>query len=163
MKSFLEIFFVTAVSHECIRYCKRHIDISKDDRNPDDIVYEAATLSSDFAPKIGKDQFVSHSTSWRYERDGSIYLTYLVYSEYLNFGEYKSNILSINDMEMSQSASATKPRPENLKEKHVVWHGMRHLSHLVENSPGGIFHTTIGSKSQLLFSKILPALAMKIN
>jgi len=163
MKNFLEIFFISALSHECIRYCKRHIDISNDARNPDDIVYEAATLSSDSDPMIGKDRFLSHSTSWRYEHDGSIYLTYLVYSEDINFGDYKSNVLFVNDMKLSYSSSATKPRPENLKENHVICHGMRHLCHLIENSPGDMFHNIIGSKSQLLFSKILPTLAMKLN
>jgi|GEM_PF-4478558 len=36
-------------------------------------------------------------------------------------------------------------------------------SNLIENSPGDMFRYIIGSKSQLLFTQILPTLAMKLN
>jgi hypothetical protein len=162
MKSYLEIFFVTAESHECIQYFKMHIDITDDVRNPDEIIFDPAKISSAAVPAIRQNTFISHSTSWRYEYDGSIYLTYLIYSEYIDFGRFEAKLLSLKDMEISKSSAPDRPRPVNITEEHIVSHGMRHLSYLVSHSPDDFFSHVINGKSRLLFSRITPALAVKI-
>ena len=163
MKIYLEIFFVCAESHECIQYCKIHIDITDDICNPDEIVFKSVKQPSDLIPLVCGDQFISHSTSWRYEYDSSIYLTYLIYSEHIDFRNVKSKTLSLKDMVITHGSAPDRPRPPNIMEEHILSHGMCHLSYLVRHSPGGMFKNIIRSKSKLLFSQIAPVLAGKIN
>ena len=163
MKSYLEVFFVSAASHESIQYFRMHIDITDDVRNPDEIILDPAKIPSYSIPAIRQNTFISHSTSWRYEHDGSIYLTYLISSEYIDFGRFQSKLLSLKDMEISKSSASDRPRPFNITEEHIVSHGMRHLSYLVNHSPEDVFSNIMSGRSKLLFSRITPAPAEKIN
>jgi hypothetical protein len=162
MKTYLEIFTASFEDDCVVRYAKAILDISDDIRNPDEIVQEAVNNPSKCMPQVSCSTYISHSTSWRYESDGSIYLTYLVFSDQADFSRVLSETLQMHDMHISPSVAADKPRPKEIREEHVISHGMRHLSHLVNDSGQNIYRSALSNKSLSLFARIGALLAGKI-
>jgi hypothetical protein len=161
MKCYLEIFVTSFEGDEHIRYSRMVIDISDDASNPDDIVQELVNPPLDNMPKLSGSRYISHSTSWRYEYDGSIYLTYLVFSEGADFSRSTSEILPVHDMIVPRGGAPERPRPADIHEKYIISHGMRHLAYLVDDTDG-IYQSMLSSKSLLLFGKVGLSLAGKI-
>lgn len=159
MKSYIEIF-TASFEDKLLRYTKMVIDISAETRNPDEVVQALIMLPSENMPRISK-RYISHSTSWRYEYDGSIYLTYLVFSEGADFSRSTSEILPVHDMIVPRGGAPERPRPADIHEKYIISHGMRHLAYLVDDTDG-IYQSMLSSKSLLLFGKVGLSLAGKI-
>ncbi|MBA4373587.1 MAG: hypothetical protein C0402_12105 [Thermodesulfovibrio sp.] len=162
MRNNLEIFIASFDENAAVRYSRIVIDISEDVRNPDEIVKEEIRKPSQCTPQIVCSRYISHSTSWRYEADGSIYLTYLVFSDHADFTYVSSDTLQIHDMQIPPAASAENPRPNDIKEEHVISHGMRHLSHLVNESKQEMYRSALSNKSLSLFARIGALLAGKL-
>jgi iron complex transport system ATP-binding protein len=115
MNCYLEIFFTTFVSEDFLGYSKKVLDITYDNRDPDEIVLEVITNRRNGMPSILGNKFISHSTSWRYEQDGSICLTYVVFSDYIDFSGNKVYTLKMHEVEISCTNSPNRPRPQCLK------------------------------------------------
>jgi len=162
MKSYLEIFIVSFESAERVRYARMAVDISEDKRNPDAVVQGLIKAHPGDVPVVIDNKYISHSTSWRYEHNGSIYLTYVVYSEHVDFHGARTKSLSLHDMDIPQTDSPERPRPDVIMEKHVLSHGMSHLCHLVKTSPDNTFAGILSPDSRILFFRMLPVLAGKI-
>lgn len=162
MKCNLEIFFVSFYKNSIIRYSKIVVDITYDIRNPDEIVQEIITKSAQYMPCIVCNKYISHSTSWRYEEDGSIYLTYIVFSDDANFSNLFSNTLQIHEMEIPKPTSAKKPRPKKILEKHIVSHGIRHIAYLINNPGLKIYRDLLNKETVAFFKKIEGDFAGKI-
>jgi hypothetical protein len=163
MKCYLEIFVTSFEGDEHIRYSRMVIDISDDASNPDDIVQELVNPPLDNMPKLSGSRYISHSTSWRYEYDGSIYLTYMVYSDSVDFQRVSTKTLFFHEMTISQSEAPERPRPGVIKEEHIVSHGMRHLCHLIMSSPAHMFDGVLSPRSRSLFHRMHPILAGKVS
>lgn len=162
MRTHLEIFTASFEDDDVVRYAKATLDISGDIRNPDEIVQEVIKDPSHRVPHVRCDTYISHSTSWRHESDGSIYLTYLVFSDHADFSSVLSDTLHVYDMRISPSVAADKPRPKEIRVEHVISHGMRHLSHLVNDSGQDIYRRALSNKSLSLFARIGSLLAGKL-
>jgi hypothetical protein len=163
MKVVLEIFVATLASGDSIAYVKRNIDITGDIRDPDEIVNEVMQNSLDVASMVRTDAYIVHSTSWRYESDGSLLLTYMVYSEQVNFTGNSHRLVCIRDVRMPSSRDCLRPRPNRIEEEHVVVHGIRHLSFLFLNASDGFSADKLGANSKSFFSTMAVGLAGKIN
>ena len=163
MKIFLEIFIATLASGESIAYTKRNIDITGDIRDPDEIVNEIIQNSLDVSRMVRTNAYIVHSTSWRYESDGSLLLTYMVYSEQLNFTGNNHRLLNVRDVRMPSSRDSLRPRPHRIEEEHVVVHGMRHLSFLLLNACDGLSADKLGPQSRSFLSTLAVSLAGKIG
>jgi hypothetical protein len=132
MKVRLEIFLATLAGDTTVRYVVHRHDITHKPRNPDDLVL-ALTFNKNAGPvAISKEHCYIHSTSWRYEHDGSIILTYLVYSDRMEFQDNVGSVLKLEDASVTVSEDATRPRPAILMEQQIVVHGIRHLSYLAK-------------------------------
>lgn len=162
MKTRLEIFTASFEDDAAVRYARALLDISDDIRNPDEIVQELIKGPAYRLPQVPCNAYISHSTSWRHEPDGSICLTYLVFSDQVDFSCVLSDTLHLHDMCISPSVAADKPRPREIREEHVMSHGMRHLSYLVNDSGQDIYRRALSHKSLALFARIRALLAGKI-
>ncbi|GAB4432347.1 MAG: hypothetical protein OHK0040_02300 [bacterium] len=162
MNCYLEIFIVSFDKNYDIRYSKIVIDITSDIRNPDDIVNEIITTWSQVKKCFECDKYISHSTSWRYEEDGSIYLTYIVFSDKINFAGVLSNTLQIQGIEIPQPTSAKKPKPKEISEKHIVSHGIRHIAYLVKHPKCELYRNSLDNETIVLLKKIEVTLAGKL-
>jgi hypothetical protein len=163
MKIFLEIFIATLAPGESIAYTKKNVDITGNIRDPDEIVNEIIQNPLDEMPMVRNDAYIVHSTSWRYESDGSLVLTYMVYSEHVIFIGDNHRLLHIRDVRMPLSRDSRRPRPHRIEEEHVVLHGIRHLSFLLLTVSDGLSADSLSPKSRSFFGTMAAALGGKIT
>jgi len=154
----LEVFF-TKISKDKINYYRELIDISKKSENPDQYVDELVEkLSEKF--KIDKDRCIIHSTSWRCAHCDLVSLTYIVYSDFLDFANYQTSILPIAELSLAEG-TINEPKPVHLEEKHIVAHALRHLSMLIKKN-SNTYQPALSKESFESFKKIAINLAGKI-
>lgn len=103
-------------------------DIEED---PDEVVLKLVRAELDVTPNIIKDEFMVHSTSWRFEKPNDIFLTYIVISVEIDFGTHVTKDLYKSEMKMKVSKNLKRPRPELIEERHVISHGLAHISLLM--------------------------------
>lgn len=130
MKTILEIFYIRIVGKN-VRYQRKVANLSMKG-DPDarirSLLREKRRADSG---EIEEQEFVVHSTSWRYERPGKIMLTYAAYSDELEFktGSFKS--LSLKRLRTIQKKSH-KPRSQTELHNKVVSHAIRHIAFLIQ-------------------------------
>jgi hypothetical protein len=134
MKVRLEIFLATLVGDTTVRYVVQRHDITHKPRNPDDLVLDLAFGTTPGPVTLSRKRCYIHSTSWRYERDGAIILTYFVYSDRMKFQGDVGSVLRLEDVSITVSEDATRPRPAVLMEEQIVAHGIRHLGYLAKTN-----------------------------
>jgi len=162
MKVRLEIFLATLVGDTTVRYVVHRHDITHKPRNPDDLVLDL-TFNANAGPvTISKKNCYIHSTSWRYERDGTIVLTYFVYSDRMEFRDGVGSVLKLEDVSITVSEDATRPRPAVLMEEQIVAHGIRHLSYLAKTNNRNLLDV-ISAESLRRFKAMESLLAGKFN
>ena len=154
----LEVFFAKIYKEEIV-FVRKLVDISKKSDNPDLYVDSLVEkLSEKFS--IDKERCVIHSTSWRCAHCDLVSLTYLVYSDFLDFGKHKTNSIPITDLSLAEG-TINKPHPTHLEEKHIVSHALRHLSMLIKKNPQ-TYKPALMKHSFNSFNSIAIALAGKI-
>ena len=158
----LEVFLVNLAGENAARYIVLRKDITGDGRNPDDLVLDL-TFNTDAGPvAISRKHCYIHSTSWRYESDGAIILTYLVYSDRMEFRDNVGTVLKLEDVSVTVSEDATRPRPAVLVEEQIMVHGIRHLSYLAKTANRNLLDV-ISSESLRRFKAMDSLLAGKFN
>lgn len=131
MKTILEIFYMRIVGKN-VRYQRKVADLSRSGGDPDarirSLIHEKRRADSG---EVEEQEFVVHSTSWRYEQPGKILLTYAAYSDELEFktGTFKS--LSLKRLRTIQKQSH-KPRSQTELYNKVVSHAIRHIAFLIQ-------------------------------
>jgi hypothetical protein len=128
----LEIFF-TKIEAQTIAYFRQVLDISSETANPDSLVHRV--LEREFSGTRQCGCLMVHSTSWRHNEDGQIYLTYLVYCDHLDFGNKPVHCSTLTQVELAHNPDPRYPHPENMQEHHILSHGYRHLSFLLQQNP----------------------------
>jgi hypothetical protein len=92
MKTILEIFYVRIIGDK-VRYQRKEANLSKKGGDPagiiQSLIQEKRRASSG---KVEKKEFIVHSTSWRYARPGKVMLTYVAYSDELEFDWYVGDL-----------------------------------------------------------------------
>ena len=126
----IEIFFVSFIQNG-VKYFRLVRSLDDKNEDPDETVLKLVRAELDVTPNIIKDEFMVHTTSWRYEKPNDIYLTYLVISEKIDFGTHVTKDLYRNEMKIVININLKKPRPEVIEERHVISHGLSHISLLM--------------------------------
>lgn len=80
---------------------------------------------------IGGEEAVVHSTSWRYQPEGHVVLTYAVCPD----PEPALPSVELADLSLARGSSPTAPSPEDVRVSHVVAHALRHLAFLLVTDP----------------------------
>jgi hypothetical protein len=149
----LELFAVSlAPDGDSIVYTRRVAGLSQSPPvDPD-------TAASELASPVGRRAML-HSTSWRWEPDGTIVLTYLAYFEPNNFSAGTVTLLARKELAPVPTTNPNRPRPKVIREADVLAHGMRHLSFLVRNDRSGRLAAVLSPRSLEFFSTVADQLA----
>jgi len=130
----------------------RHLaDLSRDSSDPDTV---ARGL---IAP--GCDAAILHSTSWRWEKNGTLILTYLAFSEAPECRSAEPSRLRWSELVPPQSTDPKKPRPAEIREQDVLAHGIRHLTFLVRYSTDKRIVEALSPRSLSFFQSMCAQLA----
>ena len=110
--------------------------------------------------EVKAQEFVVHSTSWRYER-GRILLTYAAYSDELEFRKGTFQSLPLKRLRTIQKTSR-KPRSQAELQNKVVSHAMRHIAFLIQAGDQDDFTSALTPETVKVFKRIWGTLAGEV-
>jgi hypothetical protein len=155
MRVRLEVFAVgLAAEDDTIQYARRMVDLTRENVNPD---AAASAIAGEIAAPA-----VLHSTSWRWEPDGFIVLTYLAYIENAAF-HGNAVRLKWSDIAAPGPTDPLHPRPKEIREQDVLAHGIRHLSFLVRHARDGRLAASLSPRSLAFFRTMCGQLAGRLE
>ena len=161
MQTILEIFYVQIVG-DMVRYQRKQANLSQRGSNPDRVIQSfIREKHQDEAGKVKQQEFIVHSTSWRYVQPGKVILTYVAYSDELEFQKGKSHGLSLKRLRMITKTSRP-PRSKRALEKQVVSHAMRHIAFLIQTDSQSDFKSALKPETHKVFEKLWVSLAGKV-
>jgi len=148
----LEVFLVSLMDDgETVRYARLSDDLTARSVDPDGAARELAQPHG--------TAVLLHSTSWRWERDGTIVLTYLAYFERLDARGLEPVSLPRNALAPPPPTDPQRPRPAVIHEQDVLAHGIRHLSFLVRYARDERIRAVLSPRSLSFFKAVCGQLA----
>ena len=147
----LELFLVSPGEGQTIRYGRKVADLARDTKDPDTVARELLTGVCDPA--------ILHSTSWRWEKDGTLILTYLAYSEDAKCRVAEPSTLAWSEVLPPQVTDPKKPRPAEIRTQDVLAHGLRHITFLVRYSQDDRIRKALSPESLKFFRAMCGQLA----
>jgi len=147
----LEVFLVSPAADKTVAYGRLSADLSRDSADPDTVA--RSLVSPTCSPAI------LHSTSWRWEKNGTLVLTYLAFSEDPKCGRAEPSRLAWSELVPPQSTDPKKPRPAEIREQDVLTHGIRHITFLVRYSPDRRIAEVLSPQSLQFFQSMCAQLA----
>lgn len=93
---------------------------------------------------ITGDIVLIHSTSWRWEPDGRIVLTYLAWGKEGSLGD---GARRLPDLAPPGPTDPLHPRPPEIRELDPLAHGLRHLAFLLANDTDGAVAAALGPRA----------------
>jgi len=152
----LEVFVVVpAADSETIRYVRRITPLTNGNADPDAV---ARKLASGIAQPA-----ILHSTSWRWEKDGTIVLTYLAYCEAAEFRRTDTVQLPWARLAPPAATDPLHPRPAEIRDADVISHGLRHLSFLIRYARDGRLAAALSPRSLSFFRAMCGQLAGRLD
>ena len=151
----LEIFQV-ALDGRRIAYRRDLIEDCGHGRDPDSVILGHLAATG----RAGEPRFV-HSTSWRYELDGSLVLTYVALVDIGVAEDAGLRPLGEPATELPASSSPVRPRPREIREEQVIAHGLRHLAFLERE--GRVITDHVGPQAGAWLRGLTPAPAGRIG
>lgn len=160
MKTILEIFYVRIIRKN-VHYQRKQANLSKRGQKPDamirSLIQEKRRAESG---KVEEQEFVVHSTSWRYEQ-GKVILTYIAYSDELDFSKGKTKTIAMKKLR-DITRNSRKPRSKTELENKVVSHAMRHIAFLIRTGDQENFKSVLTPETIKVFEKLWVSLAGKV-
>jgi hypothetical protein len=150
-KVVLELFVASSSSDQTIAYGVKAADLSRDGSDPD--IVARSLMPSDCSPAI------LHSTSWRWEKNGTLILTYLAFSEDSKCRSAESSRLAWSELLPPQTTDPKKPRPAVIRQQDVLAHGIRHITFLVRYSRDQRIASVLSPESLRFFQSMCGQLA----
>lgn len=147
----LELFLVSPSSDRTVAYGVRTADLSRDSSDPDTVA--RGLMTDDCSPVI------LHSTSWRWEKSGTLVLTYLAFSEESGCAKAEPSRLDWSELLPPQTTDPKKPRPAEIRQQDVLAHGIRHITFLVRYSPDQRIAEALSPQSLQFFQSMCGQLA----
>jgi hypothetical protein len=152
----LEVFAVaSAAEGETIRYVRRSTSLSTRTRDPD-------AVARDMVGGIATPAIL-HSTSWRWEKEGTIVLTYLAYCENGEFHGAEPVQVRWDRLAPPAATDPQHPRPAEIREEDVLAHGLRHLSFLIRYARDARLAAALSPRSLTFFAAICGQLAGRLD
>ncbi len=147
----LELFRVSPSNGQTLVYGIRAADLSRDSADPDTVA--RGLLTGDCSPAI------LHSTSWRWEKDGTLVLTYLAFSENAKCRSVANSQLTWSELLPPQLTDPQKPRPAEIRQEDVLAHAIRHITFLIRYSPDRRLTAALSPESLRFFQAMCGQLA----
>jgi hypothetical protein len=117
--------------------------------NPDDRARELASPAT-------SGLLLIHSTSWRWEPDGRIVLTYLAWAA---VGSLGPDARKMPDLSPPGPTDPLHPRPAEIAELDPLAHGLRHLAFLVRTDSEGTVAEALGPSACAILLALEPGTA----
>ena len=161
MKTILEIFYLPVIGKSA-RYQRKEVNLNRKGSNPDLVIRSfIQEKRRNEAGVVKQKEFIVHSTSWRYEQPGKVLLTYVAYSDELEFKRGKLHTLSLQKLKTITKKSK-KPSSKAELEKEVVSHAMRHIAFLIQTGDHENFKSALKPETIKVFEKLWVSLAGKV-
>ena len=159
----VEVFFVSPLSDRLAAYIRAARCISDAVGDPDSTAHEIKHALTADGTLNNVESFYLHSTSWRFDNEDIIFLTYMAFADSFIADETSAGLLNIIETEAPESSSADRPRPMHIAERHVVLHGLRHLSYLISHGSDNVIRSVIGPAGSRLLLNMTPYTAGKLS
>lgn len=130
MQTLLEIFYMRIINAE-VSYRRKQVNLSEIGEDPNHIIQSLIQQKYHTSAGEIEDEFIIHSTSWRYSPPDKVILTYIAYSDELEFGQEEARNLPLDELRTVTISAPCPTSPDEL-EKQVVCHGIRHIAFLVK-------------------------------
>ena len=161
MKIILEIFYLRIMG-KSVRYQRKQANLSRKGGDPDRLIRSLIQEKrTDSSGEVEEKEFIIHSTSWRYTQPDKIMLTYVAYSDELEFRKGGSNRLPLKKLS-TITRKNRKPGSRAELEKKVVSHAMRHIAFLIQTGDQDDFESALTSETKEVFKKLWVSLAGKV-
>jgi len=161
MRTILEIFYLRIMGDR-VRYQRKEADLSRKGSDPDRLIRSLIREKRhDSAGEVEEQEFLVHSTSWRYEQPGRVILTYIAYSDELEFETGKTKSLPLKKLKTITKKSH-KPRTQAGLEKKVVSHAMRHIAFLIKTDDQIGFRNALTPETMKVFESLWVSLAGRV-
>jgi hypothetical protein len=147
----LELFLVGPESSGVVHYDRRTVRLSSETGDPDTVA--RGQLRGACSPAI------LHSTSWRWEKDGTLVLTYVAYTEDEHCRALEHSQIELKNLFPPQNTDPLKPRPVEIREHDVLAHGLRHITFLVRYSQDDRIRQALSPRSLRFFEGLCGQLA----
>jgi hypothetical protein len=162
MKTILEIFYVR-IKGARVYYQRKEVNLSRKDRDPDRIILSLIQQKRHLpSQEVREEEFIVHSTSWRYERPGKVLLTYVAYSDELEFENGRAKSMSLKQL-LTITKTGWTPRSSAEVEKKVISHALRHISFLLKTDKQIDFESAMTPETMDVFSQLWVSLAGRVN
>jgi hypothetical protein len=163
MTTILEIFYLRIMGDR-LRYRRRQANLSRKGGDPDRMIQsllQEKRLAPPGSGKVEEKEFIVHSTSWRYTPPDKVILTYVAYSDQLEFEKGQAHSLSLNKLRTITKKSR-KPRTRAELEKKVASHAMRHIAFLIQTDDQNDFKSALTPETIEVFEKLWVSLAGRV-
>ena len=161
MQTILELYYLRIIG-DLVRYQRKRANLSKRGTNPESIIQSLIQEKRrSESGKVEEKEFIVHSTSWRYARPGKVVLTYVAYSDELEFPKGKSHGFSLKRLSNITKKSRS-PRSQVAIEKQVVSHAMRHIAFLIQTDQQTDYKSALSPRTRKVFEKLWGNLAGKV-
>jgi hypothetical protein len=163
MQTILEIYYLRIIDDR-VRYQRKQANLSKKGGDPNVMIQSLILEKRDDAKgsgKIEKREFVVHSTSWRYVKPSKVVLTYVAYSDELEFEKGKFQSLPLKNLKKLTKKSQ-RARTRAAEEKQVVAHAMRHIAFLIKTDNQIDFKSALNPETVKIFKKLWVSLAGRV-
>jgi hypothetical protein len=147
----LELFMASPSDDRTLAYGIRTADLLQDSSDPD--IVARSLMPPGCGPAI------LHSTSWRWEKNGTLILTYLAFSEESSCRDAEPSRLHWSELLPPQATDPKKPRPAEIRQQDVLAHGIRHIAFLVRRSPDPRLAAALSPASLKFFQTMCGQLA----
>jgi len=149
----VEVFTVgLPVSGGSLSFARREEELRRG-ANPD-------ALSRAVAGRAARDVTFSHATSWRWEPDGRIVLTYLAWAR---DGSLVAGARPLPKLAPPGPTDPLHPRPAEIRELDPLAHGLRHVAFLLRTSHDGQVARALGERSVAALRRLDPNVAGELD
>ncbi|MCU0600854.1 MAG: hypothetical protein MUE70_16525 [Desulfobacterales bacterium] len=129
VKVSVEVFICAQEQSAAVRYYRQLRDVAQSNHDPDDVVTE---IIADTGIDRSNTVKFSHSTSWRFEPEKGLVLTYIVWVSGILDTSLPTRVVYPQHIRLPQGAGPFNPRPFELREVDVLVHGLGHLKYLLD-------------------------------
>lgn len=161
MKTIMEIFYLR-ISGRSVLYQRKQVNLTQKGGDPDktirSLIQEKRQASGG---KVEEKEFIVHSTSWRYAKPDRVILTYIAYSDELEFENRKPKRLPLKSLRVI-SKKSRKPASRAELHRKVVSHAMRHIAFLIQTGDQEDFRSALKPETIKVFERLWVSLAGKI-
>jgi hypothetical protein len=160
----MEVFYLRIVENT-VWYRRTQVNLDSKSRDPNALIQSLIQQNADASAKEAREEFVVHSTSWRYIAQGTVMLTYIAYSDELEFGRGKGRgkVKKLTLKQLKQiNVSRGTPRSKAGLERQIVAHAMRHISFLIKTDYAKQFKEAFTPKTRRIFKSLWSTLAGRV-